>query len=165
MRLPTDLGTWGFILAILGIVLMYPVGLLINLTTPLVQMWIATRSTASLRNRIQRLEGELAELEKTPPISEVEDQLLWNGRATKIAILGATSTLTLLLYFGIQVVGDVNSRQFKVFSVLVFSILVLNLIGQMVVRYGHDLRYARSPRRRKNLRIAIDDLRKIRDSA
>jgi hypothetical protein len=57
--MPTDLGTWGFIISIICLVLMYPMGLLINLTSPKVQDWWAARSRRSLEKQIASLRYKL----------------------------------------------------------------------------------------------------------
>lgn len=164
MRLPTDSGTWGIVLAILAIVLMYPVGLLINLTTPLVQNWIVTRSKASLINRIAKLENQLVELEKTPVITDVENYLLWGQQRIQITVFGAVGVLTTVVYFGIRSLSDITSSQFKAFTKLAMVALFVDLVLQLRSRYEHNFRYTRSPERRRRLRTAIEDLKKIRDS-
>jgi hypothetical protein len=162
--LPRDLGTWGFILSLATIVLMYPVGLLINMTTPIVQNWVATRTKQSLVKRIERLENELAELEKIPPIDEVQDYVLWGLTAIRILIIEVTSTLTALLYLAVRVLSAGTGRTIDDFTYFAVFVMISSAVLQLRLRYSHDFRRARSPRRREGLRTEIDDLKKIRDS-
>jgi hypothetical protein len=164
VKFPTDLGTWGFILSIVALALMYPVGVLINMTTPLIANWIAARTKKSLEKRIVKLEGELAEFEKTEPITEVESEILWGIRSLKIFLVSVTSMIALIFYWGIRSISDVKSAGLGNFSVVVVSILIANLIWQTLLRYEHDFRYFRSPKNRENLRKSIQELKKIRDS-
>jgi hypothetical protein len=152
---------WGTILAIVAIALMYPVGVLINLTTPLVQNWIAARSKVSLIKRIALLESKLAKLEENPPITEVEDHLLWGIKNLKITVFGAANGITFVFYLGMRTVGDTSTTKFQTFSIFIMCVLTFNLVMQMGLRRGRDFRFERSPRTRKNLRTAIDDLKKI----
>ena len=51
MRWPKDLGEWGFILSLLALLLMYPVGLIVNISSPKTSglvRWVV-KKTASLR--------------------------------------------------------------------------------------------------------------------
>ena len=90
MGLPKDLGTWAFILSLLTLILMYPAGLLINLTTPLVANWLAKWSRSSLEKRISKLENKLAELEKNPAIDPVPPRLDSEASAPGSGRLGLT---------------------------------------------------------------------------
>ena len=155
---------WGIILAVLAIVLMYPVGLLINLTTPMVADWIATRSKAALIRRIAKLEARLAELEKDPALTDFENYLLWGQQRIQIVVIGAVSGLTIVVYAGVRALSDVTSGQFQVFSKIVFFILILDAALQLRFRYERGFRSARSPDNRRILRTAIEDLKKIRDT-
>lgn len=110
MHLPKDLGTWGFILSIVAIVLMYPVGLLINMTTPVVQNWIATTTQQSLINRIARLEKQLEELEKVPALDEVQNQILFRLNSLRAAVFGAIGMMTALLYLGVSILAPPGER-------------------------------------------------------
>ncbi len=57
--MPRDLGTWGFILSVAALILMYPVGLLVNWSSPKIQDWWASWSQRRLQKKIQGLEREL----------------------------------------------------------------------------------------------------------
>lgn len=57
--MPKDLGTWGFILSVAALILMYPVGLLISFTAPKIETWFASWSRDRLVSRIDTLEERL----------------------------------------------------------------------------------------------------------
>ena len=164
MHFPKDLGTWGFILSIVAIVLMYPVGLLINITTPIVQNWIASRTKQSLVNRIERLEKELAELESNPPIEEVEDRILWGLKSIRILIFSAMGLIVGMIYMGVRILNPATNSDVNAFTYFSLFVMISTGIMQLRLRYSHDFRTERSPRRRKGLRKAIDDLKQIQAS-
>lgn len=62
--MPKDLGTWGFILSLVAIVLMYPVGVLINITSPKLYNWYAGRSTDKAAERVTALTEKLHHLKQ-----------------------------------------------------------------------------------------------------
>ena len=159
-----DLGTWGFYLSIVALLLMYPVGVLINMTTPLIQNWIATSTKASLDRRILKLETMLAKLEKSPPIDDVQNELLWGIRSIKIALLAATGTIVTVVYAAVHSLMSPDSQQFKEFATLAVLILVANFMQMLFLRYRRDLRHMRSPRVRENLSKAIAGLKEIQSN-
>ncbi|MGD0076107.1 MAG: hypothetical protein ABSD31_17470 [Candidatus Binataceae bacterium] len=71
--LPQDLGTF---LAIVALVLMYPVSLLANLSTPWFRDWWAARSHASLVKRRDTLRREQMKLQDVPMIDAGADAVL-----------------------------------------------------------------------------------------
>jgi hypothetical protein len=71
--LPHDLATW---LAIVALLLMYPVGLLVHFTAPRFQNWWASRSRAAMIARRDKLIDELLGLKDAPMISAGEDAIL-----------------------------------------------------------------------------------------
>jgi hypothetical protein len=79
-------------------------------------------------------------------------------------MFGVVGIVTIVVYEGVRILGGKNSEAFHSFTYFVVGILVATLGVQMGLRYGHDFRYQRSPRRRKNMRTAIDELKKIRDT-
>jgi len=163
MHLPHNLGTWGFILSVLALILMYPIGLLINLSTPAVRNWISTWSKSSLEKRIAKLEVDLAEFEKYPPITEVEHQLLWGITSIRIAITSAVTGLTIVLYSGVSVLANPGSAAFHEFTLFCLVVIVVNMVTMIIARYRRDFRSQRDPRRREPLRKAITDLKELRD--
>jgi hypothetical protein len=158
-----DKATLGIILAIIAILLMYPVGLLINLTTPLVANLIASRSKASLIKRIARLENELDELEKIPPISDVENEILWKLTNLKMTIIGFSSIVMMVMYMGIRVVSDPNNASLTTFATTTAFVVISNFALQLWLYFHRDFRTLRSPDRRKNLRSTIENLKKLRE--
>jgi hypothetical protein len=67
-----DLGWWGFVIAVVALLLAYPFSLLANLTSPTVKNWWAARSRAGLQKRIRTLARELAVMEQNPPLTHAE---------------------------------------------------------------------------------------------
>jgi hypothetical protein len=78
MFLGMSVGAWGLILAIAAIVLAYPLGVMANMTTPMILNWIVKWSDISLNRRISKLELLLKKREEECPlVSATEEQLLW----------------------------------------------------------------------------------------
>jgi hypothetical protein len=102
MHFPSDLGTWGFVLSILAIVLMYPMGILINFTSPKVSDWWAGRSMRRLEHRIALLEEKM----RHPPIFEEEISRFYSGCMTIVMV----AVLFALTYVPHPPGIDVNSR-------------------------------------------------------
>jgi hypothetical protein len=71
-----DLGWWGFVLAIVALVLAYPLDVLAHLTTPVLRNWWAGRSEATLRRRILKLEQEIDSANVLPELTKFEDVAL-----------------------------------------------------------------------------------------
>ncbi|MFZ0884838.1 MAG: hypothetical protein WAN14_15675 [Candidatus Acidiferrales bacterium] len=156
-----DASWWALVLAILALVLMLPVNLLANVITPTIANYVFTRTKKSLIKRITRLEGQLAEVEKNPAITEVENQILWGLRSIHIRIIGVESITIIVFYFGISALADIHNQAYKLFFAFVFVILILNFALQIYLRYEHDFRFNRSPDRRKALSTEIEKLKKI----
>lgn len=154
-----ELGWWGFWLAILGIILMYPIGVLINLTTPSIANVLASRTKKSLDNRIAKLERELAKLELNSPTDEVQDQILWELTNLKMRILGATNALLLLFYFSAHFFMSVKSSEFRGFTWMILLVVIADTIGMLALRYRKGFRYSRSPKVRAGLKKAIEELK------
>lgn len=79
---PHDLSVWSFILAIAALMLALPVSLAANATTPKIKDRLAERSEESLKQRIAKLESELAAKRTLPEMGEAESHIL-------LAALGA----------------------------------------------------------------------------
>lgn len=161
--MPKDLGTWAFILSLLTLILMYPAGLLINLTTPLVANWLAKWSRSSLEKRISKLENKLAELEKNPAIDPVQNEMLWAIKSVKIVAINVGTGIFLVIYCGVRSVVNPDTPSFKEFSGLVLFMVFVNVVQVLVMRYQRDFRWVRSPSYRKGLKTTIEGLKKIRD--
>jgi hypothetical protein len=159
-------GAWGITIGIIAILLIYPGGLLVNMTTPAVQRWIATRTRTSLANRITRLEAELKALEEFPPIDEVEDETLWDIRKVHMLVIAATSLIVLVIVdvTTILIPPNSHSERAEQLNIGVGVFVVGNAILIWRLRNKHDFRYKRSLKTRAGYRKAIDDLKTIRDS-
>jgi hypothetical protein len=66
---PRDIGTWALILTVFGLIIMYPVAILANMSTPWIKNWWAERSSTASQKRIAKLEKELASIEAIPELS------------------------------------------------------------------------------------------------
>ena len=80
-----DSGWWGVALAIVAIVLAFPISIFANWTTPAIKNWWSQRSMKSLLGRIERLEQELANRESREMLTEFQKRVLLGaelGRAS-----------------------------------------------------------------------------------
>ena len=68
-----DLGLWGFVVAVVALVLTFPLSLAANLMTPRIRKWWDERSLAALREGIARRENELLQISKYELFSVGED--------------------------------------------------------------------------------------------
>jgi hypothetical protein len=162
--LPHDLGTWGFILSIIALLAMYPVGLLINMTTPAIQNWLAKFTRASLEKRIAELERRLEKLEEIPELSDVDNHILWEVKSTRLTVISHTNIVLLFMLLAVGVVAKTDSPEFIGFSRIVLLVVLLSGTLLMLLRYQHDFRYERSPDVRKSLRKAIAELKEFRQN-
>ena len=156
--------TLGIILGIAAIVLMYPVGLLINLTTPTIQLWIATRTRTSLGNRIALLEAELKALEEFPAIEEVQDETLWEIRRTQLIVMAAACLVVLAIADLVVISTPLSLSSLAELNTGIAFIVAGDGIMIWLMRNRHDFRWKRSPKTRARYRKAIADLKAIRDS-
>jgi hypothetical protein len=99
LHMPRDLGTWGFILSITALLLMYPVGVLINLTSPGIRNWWAARSRKSLTKRIDILQRQLQRAEALTALSEFENETLWRFEKLVAFVGGAFHLLYGIVFF------------------------------------------------------------------
>jgi hypothetical protein len=67
-----DAGKWSLVLAIVALVLIYPVGVLATLTSPRINDWYSTRNRKKLRMRLAFLETRLQISEEECTYSAVE---------------------------------------------------------------------------------------------
>lgn len=155
--------TLSVVLWIVGLFVAYTVGVFSNLTSPAIGNWIARWNERSLANRIALLEGRLAEVEASPPITEVEEHILWGITSVKIAILNGSNFLLFVAYYCVKAVTTDPNKFHEVVAVLTI-VFIGNMILILRLRYAHDFRYKHSPRRRDGLRKAIADLRAIQRS-
>jgi hypothetical protein len=146
-----------------GLLIAYTVGVFSNLTSPAIGNWIANWSQRSLANRISLLESRLAELEKVPAITEVEEQTLWGITSIKIAILNASNLFLIAAYFASSVLAA-DPLKLRLLGIIFIAPFVQNIFLILRMRYAHDFRYKHSPGRRAGLRKAIQDLKDIQNS-
>jgi hypothetical protein len=93
-----DYGWWGFVIAIVGLGLAYPIDVLAHLTAPIVKNWWAERSVASMRKRIEKLEKQLADEEQNYPLLSVVEEQLFKG-IVGLAALGMFGLQFLVICF------------------------------------------------------------------
>jgi hypothetical protein len=99
MKWPTDLGTWGFILSLAALLLMYPIGLLINLTSPKIETWSAGWSRDRLAKRVQKLEEKLHIHKLTELPDQVQVALLSTGLLISVQLGISVHAILGALYF------------------------------------------------------------------
>jgi len=159
-----DLGWWGFWIGILALILAFPLSMAANIMTPLFMNWFSKRTLSSLVKRIGILESRLAELEKTPAITEVENEILWGFQHLNITVLGVANGVIFIIFLAVELFADANNPKFTHFSGIMFAILTANLVMQMRLRYRNKFRELRSPAKRKALGETLVELKKLRDS-
>jgi len=141
---------------------MLPANLLANFLTPVLKNWWAERSVASARKRVQKLEAELATIEKDHPETN-------QGLA---AILTAVEGLSIVAYLSSVAIlfalfTIVTADSLKVSKGLVIMNMILYVITlimlllmiyaiEKVTSFGKKI----SPRYRKSLRESIESLKK-----
>jgi hypothetical protein len=159
-----DLGWWAFIISIVALVAAYPLSLLANLTTPFIVTWFVRWSRSSLEDRIAGLERTLQDLEKEPPIDEVQDQTLWEIKHAKITVLGGVSSVVIVIYFALKAIPGISVDGLHVCAFFVFTTLGFNMVVMLKQRYERDFRFRRSPTVRRDLRKAIENLKNLRET-
>jgi hypothetical protein len=103
-------------------------------------------------------------LEKNPAIDDAQEHILWGITGLRIMGLSLSAGLVIVFYLGIEVLANQTSHFFTQLTHLTFAIVLMNFVGILALRYAHDFRYKRSPTVRKQLRTAIDELKKLRRS-
>jgi hypothetical protein len=83
---------------------MYPVGVLINMSTPLLQNWFATWTRASLDQRISKLEAQLAKPERIPEIDAAQNQILWEIKSVKLDAMGNMGVVLITILLAVSVI-------------------------------------------------------------
>jgi hypothetical protein len=156
-----DLGWWGVVLAIIGLVVMIPASMVANFLTPTFVNWLLSRSKKSLDKRIIKLEQRLAELEKYPTISEAEDHILWGITTLKISISNLTATVFAVAYLGALVLVRSHTAEIAAFSPILLLLVASNTLIVLRLRYQRGFRYKRSPNVREGLRKSISELKDI----
>jgi hypothetical protein len=161
MWLHHDASWWALVLAILALILMYPVSLLANLTTPVLKNWWAERSVASLKKRITNLEKQLVDYEQYPELSEAETYILLATEALSM-MLGLCITmlavvLIVLSQYGMPTVSAHDKMPIVLLALVSGSMAFL--LG--VIGFGRitKFRTQRSPFDRNNLRKYVGQLK------
>lgn len=133
-----DLGLWGLIVGIAAILLTVPLSMLGNILTPRFLNWWSERSVSSLSRRIMRLERQLAETRKLPPISDGEEQILrtvtWIG-ITLVQLIGMSmvSIGGLLIYAIFRTKGYEKYLNDGIAAVgLITSAFILNMMASSI---------------------------------
>jgi hypothetical protein len=169
VHLPRDAGTWALIISIVGLFLIFPIGILVNMATPRLENWWSTRSVKTLKLRIEKLTRELARIESLPVLSEFEDRMLFDAILFKtflkmicIAFLYTLLFLILILFF------LTHSLPYKLpfpgipFLELaaVLLLIVVSLAGLLLTRTSllNDLYERRSSSYRKGIKAQIAGL-------
>jgi hypothetical protein len=71
-----DIGWWGFVLAVVTLVLAYPLDMLAHLTSPIVKDWWAARSREALKRRIAKLREYQEDAQKVEEMTVGEDLIV-----------------------------------------------------------------------------------------
>jgi hypothetical protein len=119
--LPHDLGT---LLAIVALILMYPVSLVANLSTPWIRDWWSARSLASLTERRDKLVAFQEDINDEPTIDEATDAIL---RALQNLIMAVTHCAHVILA-GIWLLIWYQGREWTL-QELIFAILIFENVG------------------------------------
>jgi hypothetical protein len=115
MWLHKDLAWWAFVLALLALLLAYPLEVLAHLTAPMWRDWWATRTRKSLQIRIEQLQAELSRIQKFQLMSLTEEYIF----------RGIQHVATLIQY-SIQVVVGIG-----IFVLVVVRISVTKVLLRM----------------------------------
>jgi hypothetical protein len=164
LHMPHDLGTWSFIISIAALILVVPLGIFTNMATPLFKNWLSHRSLVALKNRIAKLEAELAGLEQQPVISEAEEEILQQMRSSRLRAYSFTAMMIFLLFCGITAIaGDLKSNALEAYKTFNTTAMIFLSSKLFFDNYRSSFLYRRGPTARNGLRKQIDDLIKIRD--
>jgi hypothetical protein len=162
-----DLAWWGVFLAVVGLILMFPVAVLANILTPKLKNWWAERSEASTKKRIEKLEQQLADCEQHEELSFAEDYLLKGIEALGIVGTMCVEILSITLAIvakGTTLLEDIPpDRRFASAGLLVmtalFSAAVGFIVSALVFKKIGVFRKLRSPLERSALRHSIEKLK------
>ena len=143
--LPHDSAGWALALSVAALILMYPMNLVANLSTPRLLDWWSSRSRNALEGRRNDLLSEQTDLKDVPTIDAATDLILWNLRGVLLAI-GLSSHVVLTSFCLVLMWYAPNSgwRNTIPWSI-VFGFLIINFVFQ---------RFALSRTRRRNNRVS-----------
>lgn len=170
--MPKDLGSLGFWLALLALVLAYPLSLLANLTSPGLRNWWAARparSLASLQKRIADLESELTQMQRRQPITDAETFIL--GRLSRLEQLQNRSdyvTMICFIAFAALALIIVNALKIPlthfdrvmvgIFGVGLVVVSIMNIVALFTrVKY---YKFFRVPQDERRLKAVIEIFRR-----
>ena len=166
--MPHDLGTWGFIIALVALILAYPLDVLAHITLPIIRDWWAARSIAVLEKRRNVLSSQLDKLHGVPVIDVLSDIVLQSLQRIILAIGQAVN-----LMIGAIAVTQSNfsfnwNLSEKSIFVLptakgIFMIVILGFNAYWTTSLIGDLRKYRrdvSPRIREGIRAEVTKIEK-----
>lgn len=158
-----DLGWWAFVISIVSLVLVYPLEVLAHITAPRWKNWWAERSTASTRKRIDKLERQLADNERTYEVLSVaEDRILKGIEGVGLLVTFCVELLAIVLVTITSFASPTVSSHDKapVVGVALFAVAFGYLIGYGTFVKISVFRRKRSPRVRSALRKNIEELKR-----
>jgi hypothetical protein len=141
--LPHDAATWGLWLAIAALVLMYPMNVVANLSSPwLHARWVA-RSQASLIKRRDELLRQRAEAQNRPEIDLGAELILITLHARSIDVVFGTnyviSSIWFVLYW-LKLIG--HEFHWTTINVFFLGIMAMNLIMGFINRHFVESLYS-----------------------
>jgi hypothetical protein len=157
-----DLGWWGFVISIIALLGAYPLSLLANLTSPVLQNSWATRSRASVQKRISQLKEELAKMATVSEASEVDDFIMWRLELLNNALGLAVHLLLSSIYLAaVAFQPNVRTRIGFLFYFWFLMTILLNFALVYTATQGKskEFRRMRSPRQRERLQKNIEILK------
>jgi hypothetical protein len=165
MFLHHELGWWGFVLAVVALVLAYPLDVLAHLSSPIIRNWWAERSLKSLQKRIEKLENEKRIMDLSPLFTDSDLRIMKSIRS--LAFLVSQSIH--LVLFALFLLAIPKEQRFILWSVdrstLVIQgvgifIIATNFAGYLVVMrsIGRDMQRG-STRYRGRMTATIAKLR------
>ena len=129
MWLGHDLTWWGAMLGLVALLLMLPANLVANFLTPVLKDWWATRSIASLKRRINKMENTLVQVEAIPPFSPYEHCIVYGISQLGRLVMSVGSLivgLVIILSIWYEIAGGVMPN-------VVFGALFLLTITRIVI--------------------------------
>jgi hypothetical protein len=123
--IPRDSGSWGVILGVLALLLMFPMGVVINLVTPVIKDWWARRSHTSLVARMKKVSAELDAMQSRSLMTDNEDLLMATIHLGIFCVLGGVGMLTACANIAfIAFVREKSNYVFLLSAFLIVSVAV-----------------------------------------
>jgi hypothetical protein len=165
-----DVNKIALVLAIVALILMYPVGVFANLTSPRIRDWYSTRSQKGLRERIVELEQRLERSRSTWTFTPAEEEMyrlsrsaLHRDHSVSINIFTLAFMASLYLYPGeIQNLHIVNQKfVYWMFVITTFTCLAASFDSQRMDTSLYNFQTdMHTERGRESLRARIENLKK-----